>query len=47
MAQGSSLTANGRAARATAAYNWMCESLGLPNRLHATATAAKVTNEVS
>ena len=47
MEQGSALTANGRAARATVAYNWMSECLGLPNRLHATATAAKATNDVN
>ena len=47
MEQGSALTANGRAARAAAAYNWMCEWLGRPNRLRATATAATATNEVN
>jgi hypothetical protein len=47
MEQGGALTANGRAARATAAYNWMYEWLGLPNRPHTTETAATATNEVN
>jgi hypothetical protein len=46
MEQGSALTAKGRAARGTAA-TWMCECLGLTNKLHTTATAGAATNEVN
>ena len=42
MKHGSALTANGRAARTTAA-NWIFEGLGLPNRLHATPNADTTT----
>jgi hypothetical protein len=40
------LTANGRAARATAA-KWKCERLGLTKTLYAKAAAGTATSEVN